>query len=244
MGPVYSSDVTDPLFRRLVAAGLLAEADRALWALLSPARREGFLRALARRTRHLTVLLEAVDQGHNQAAILRSAEAFGLTEVHVVPGKHPFRPSRRVTQGAHKWLQVCFHPDLEAAATALRAAGYRLWATWLDPAAVPLEEVPLEEPVAFLFGNELEGVSGAARSLADGLFRIPTVGFVQSLNVSVAAAITLHHAAARARRRLGPAYGLPPAARREVLRRWLRDHSARARALAAQLTRPRGGSAS
>lgn len=220
------------LFQALVAEGILDEEDRAYWELLTAQRVRRLVEVLRHRTLYIIVGMEAVDDGHNQAAILRSADAFGVQEVAVVTGQAPFAPSKRVTQGAHKWLTIRKYPDIATAMARLRHRGYRIWASRLGPEAIPLEEVDLSRPAVFFFGNEHEGLSDEAIRHADGTFVIPMVGFVQSLNVSVAAAITLYHTTRRARALLGDAYTLPPEERRRLLRAWIRRASPAVRRVA------------
>ncbi len=226
------------LFQALIKQGILDEEDRAYWDLLTLHRVKRLLDVLRCRTRHIVVGMEAVDDGHNQAAILRSADAFGVQEVAVVTGQAPFSPSERVTQGAHKWLTIRKYPDIGAAMGALRARGYHIWASRLAPNAIPLDEVDLSRPAAFFFGNEHEGLSEEAIRHADNLFVIPMVGFVQSLNVSVAAAITLYHTTHRAREEVGPAYFLSLEEQRHLLRRWIRLSSPAVRRMARILEGP------
>ncbi len=228
----------EELFRSLVQEGLLTEEDKPFWDLLTPRRAHRLLSVLRQRTGHIVVGMEAVDDGHNQAAILRSADAFGVQEVAVVTGQAPFSPSERVTQGAHKWLTIRKYPNIVTAMQTLRERGYHIWASRLDPDAVPLEEVDLSRPAAFFFGNEHEGLSEEALRHADNLFVIPMVGFVQSLNVSVAAAITLYHVTRRAREEVGDAYYLPLEARRRLLRHWIRQSSPALRRMARVLEPP------
>ena len=210
------------LFAALCAQGLLSPEDKPFWDLLTLARLQRMLSVLQQRTLYIIVGMEAVDDGHNQAAILRSAEAFGVQEVAVVTGQAPFEPSERVTQGAHKWLTIRKYPNIQAAMAHLRQRGYRIWASRLDERAVPIDQVDLSQPAAFFFGNEHEGLSPEALRLADGSFIIPMVGFAQSLNVSVAAAITLFHVTRRAREEVGTRYYLTSEQQASILRHWLR----------------------
>jgi tRNA (guanosine-2'-O-)-methyltransferase len=155
------------------------------------------------------------------SALLRSCEAFGVQYVHAVEAVEEFTVSRRITLGAHKWLTLTRHETIEQCAAALRSAGVRLYAAMLDPKAVSLEELPVDEPVALVFGNEKEGVSAPARALCDGAYTIPMDGFVQSLNISVAAAISIYSITRRVRD-LRPDGGLLGEAERErLLEAWL-----------------------
>ena len=223
------------LFEQLVAQGILTEEDRIFWETITLHRARRMLEALRQRTRYITVVLEAVDDGHNQAAVLRSADAFGVQEVSIIRGRAPFSPNQGVTQGAHKWLTLHRFPDIEATVQSLREQGYRIWASQPDPSAVPIDQVDLSQPAAFLFGNEHDGLSDRALDLADGTFVIPMVGFVQSLNISVAAAITLIQATHRARQLAGARYFLTQEEQRAVLRHWLRIATSRTRRIARML---------
>lgn len=220
------------LFETLVDEGVLTPDERPFWELLTPARAHRMIEVLEQRTRYIHVVLEAVDDGHNQAAILRSCDAFGVQHLSIVPGRGGFAPSKGVTQGADKWLTLERRPDIATAITAVQERGYRVWASRLDQHAVPIQEVDLRQPAALVFGNEHEGVSDEVVALADATFIVSMVGFVQSLNVSVAAAITLFHLTRRARRIAGADYFLTPDEKRDLLRRWLMTNSRGARRLA------------
>ena len=152
---------------------------------------------LALRTRHLTVVLENLCDSHNLSAVLRSADAFGVQEVHVVDAEGDFAIARKVSQGAHKWLDIVVHSGPSASADcarALKGRGFALAAATLAPGAVPLGQVDLSGRLAFVFGNEHEGLTGDMAQACDSAYVIPMLGFVQSFNVSVSAAITLQHA--------------------------------------------------
>ncbi len=204
----------------LLAEGLLSERELWLAEWLRPERLLRLRDVLARRTSYLAVAMEAVDDGHNQAAILRSAEAFGVQHVAVIEGKQPFQPSKGVTQGAHKWLSLHRMPDIGRAIDLLHARGFQVYATDLGEGAKPIDAVDLARPTAILFGNEKDGVSRVARERADGRFYIPMAGFVQSFNVSVAAAIALYELTRRARQIAGDRYGLSADERHKLYVTW------------------------
>ncbi len=161
---------------------------RALSGFLTETRRERIEQVLARRTRRLVLATEGIYDPHNSAAVVRTAEAFGLQTVHVVEGPCRFRSSRKVTQGAHKWVDLAVWSRPEPFALRMRAEGREVLVAAMDGAR-RLEDLTLERPLALVFGNESEGVSPRMRELSDGAFSIPMHGFVESLNVSVAAAI-------------------------------------------------------
>ncbi|MBX2811985.1 MAG: RNA methyltransferase [Myxococcales bacterium] len=164
----------------------------ALKPYVSTERQARIREVLAARTRDVTVVLEDLANTHNGAAVLRTADAMGLMEVHLVPKKGArFRVSPKVAKGAFKWLDTILHPSIEASVKALRGRGFQIWVSSVTADARPVHEVPVDVPLALLFGNEHEGVSQNACALADGRFHVPMYGFVESLNVSVAAALTL-----------------------------------------------------
>ncbi len=184
------------------------------WAQLTPKRQERIESVVAARVRSVTVVLDRLLDAHNTAAVLRTAEGLGLCGTHVVPHESDDGVAhRRVTQDAHKWLDVTTHASGAAAATALRAAGYDVWAGHLDDQARLYTDLPADRPIALLFGNEHEGPSAETLAACTGTFRIPMAGFTQSFNVSVAAGIALAHVTAARRRVLGTAGDLPPEAR-------------------------------
>ncbi|GGK34044.1 hypothetical protein GCM10010965_28710 [Caldalkalibacillus thermarum] len=225
MGEYQQGDIV----KQLISEGFLTEKDDLVWKTLRPERLKRMYEVLKQRTRHIAVLLEAVDDGHNQAAVLRSADAFGVQNVSIVVGRAPFSPNRKVTQSAHKWLTIERQPTIEAAIKTAQERGYQVLASHLGADAVPLAEVDLSQPTVFLFGNEHDGVTEEALEMADGNFIIPMYGFVQSLNISVAAAITLHQATQRARELVGDAYFLTPQEQKELFHHWLITSSARIR---------------
>jgi tRNA (guanosine-2'-O-)-methyltransferase len=124
---------------------------------------------------------------------MRSAEAFGIQEVHVIEGEQAFVASRSVALGTERWLDVVRHTSSRACVDALRARGYRVYIAAMDGKASPTD-LSREERIAVVFGNEHRGVSAEMRAMADGTYAIPMRGFVESLNVSVAAAITMYSA--------------------------------------------------
>lgn len=178
-------------------APLPARADeivRRLSPLVTPQRLARMDAVIARRTRSLVPVLEDLADPHNGAAVMRSADAFGCHEVHVIEQRHPFAVSHRVTRGTHRWLELIKHESTEACVESLRTRGYRVYVASMEGGTSP-EALAAIERVAVVFGNEHKGPSPAMRSAADGTYAIPMVGFVESLNVSVASAITLYVAA-------------------------------------------------
>jgi tRNA (guanosine-2'-O-)-methyltransferase len=200
------------------------------WSLLSDERKARIESVVASRLRSVTVILDRLLDAHNTAAVLRTAEGLGLCAAHVVPHEIDDGVAhRRVTQDAHKWLDIGAHQSGAQAATALRARGFEVWAGHLDASAVLYTGLPADRPVALLFGNEHEGPAAATLAACTGTFRIPMAGFTQSFNVSVAAGIALAHHAQRRRAHLQASGDLD-----EATRQALRD---RFTLLAAKLSR-------
>jgi tRNA (guanosine-2'-O-)-methyltransferase len=161
---------------------------------LLPRRFERLKAVLNRRMGDLTVVLEQVDKPHNLSAILRTCDAVGAMEAHVVslPGRP--RTFNDTAMGSQKWVPLHPHPSIEACLADLKARGFRLYGTHLGVQAVDYRSCDFTGPTAFLLGAEKWGLSEAARALVDQPIFIPTTGMVQSLNVSVAAAILLFEA--------------------------------------------------
>lgn len=190
------------------------EIVRVLAPLVTEARLSRIDSVIARRTRSLVPVLEGLIDPHNGAAILRSADAFGCHEVHVVQGRLPFAISHRVSKGTHRWLDIVESASATECVSRLRGRGYRVFVASMEGTTTP-EELGAVDKVAVVLGNEHAGPSEEMRALADGTYRIPMVGFVESLNVSVASAITLYVAS---RGRHGD---LDPAAQSEIRARFL-----------------------
>lgn len=169
----------------------LARVIETLTPFVSERRRARIQQALSARTRDVRLVLEDIYDEHNGGAVMRSAEAFGLLDVHLISSDHPFYVSRKVSRGTHKWLRVHTHKSAAEAYAELRADGVEVWASALRGDSCSLFELPTDRPIALVFGNEHDGVSEAALSAADGRFTVPMVGFAESLNISVAAAVSV-----------------------------------------------------
>ncbi len=165
---------------------------------LVPERKARIDAVVAGRTRTLTVVMEAFCDPQNVNAVLRTCEAFGVQALHAIEGPmKPYDRNKKISQNADKWLDLRRWSSTRACLEHLKAEGFAVYATHLDERSRPLGELPFAGKVALVFGNEHRGVSDEALALADATYAIPMRGFVQSLNVSVAAAISIAHAVAR-----------------------------------------------
>lgn len=147
------------------------------------------------RRNDLALVVENLSEEQNISAILRSVEAFGIELVSIVhpEGGKP-KLSKNVSSGAIKWLDIRFYTDIEPCLAELREAGFKIYATVVDPAAKSLAETNFTGKVALVVGNEASGLSKAAVDLSDERVYLPIFGLTESLNVSVAAAIFLYEA--------------------------------------------------
>lgn len=150
---------------------------------------------LARRQPDLTVVLENIHDPHNVSAIFRSCDAVGVMGVELLytVEKLP-RIGKKSSSSANKWVERRGHRSVDGCYKKLREGGFTIYATYLATSSVSLYDLDLTRKVALVFGNEHRGVSDEAAEKADGIFQIPMVGMIQSLNVSVACAVSLYEA--------------------------------------------------
>ena len=169
---------------------------------LSEARINTIERVVAGRLESMHVAVERPEDPYNAAALVRTAEALGILNVHVVGVEHGALHARRTTQGSFNWLHTRHHLELESLLALLRERGVRLFGAVMEGACT-LEELPVDAPFCLLFGNEALGLSEAARAACELEFRVPMVGMSESLNLSVSAAISMYVTGAARRRYLG-----------------------------------------
>lgn len=170
---------------------------------LSPTREAKFRSVIARRQPNITVVLENVHDPHNLGAVMRSCDAIGIMKIHVCVTEK-VRPSKtwlgkKSSAGSRKWVDVETYNDIEACFKAVRAESQMIYGTYLhdenlDKPHHQLYDLDLTGSVALVFGNELRGLSEAAANLCDAHFLVPQMGMAESLNVSVACAVSLYEA--------------------------------------------------
>ena len=161
---------------------------------LLPRRYERLKAVLNRRMADLTVLLEHVDKPHNLSAILRSCDAVGVLEAHVVSLQGRQRTFNNTAKGSEKWVPLRAHGSSLEAIRRLKQQGFRLYGTHLSASAVDYRSCDFTGPTAFVLGAEKWGLSDDTTALVDQAIVIPMQGMVQSLNVSVATATLLFEA--------------------------------------------------
>ncbi|CAN5369107.1 tRNA (guanosine(18)-2'-O)-methyltransferase TrmH [soil metagenome] len=160
---------------------------------LPNARQQKMRQVLARRQPNLAVVLEDVHDPHNLSAVMRSCDAVGIMEIYVVNTLTPpiTKLGKRSSAGAKKWVTLHFFQDIDTCMQAVKAKYEQVYATHLSQDAVSLYDLKLTGSVALMFGNERIGLSPHILQYADGNFIIPMQGMVQSLNISVACAVSL-----------------------------------------------------
>ncbi len=169
--------------------------------LISRERKARIEQVLENRTRFITVVLDNLYHPHNMSAVVRSCEAFGIQDIHVIETENRFAPSEGIAMGAQRWISVIRHASSDECASWLKEKGYTLMAA--DPPeramktkskkAFRLEQISLDQgPLALVFGKELHGIDPHLRSFCDATIFIPMKGFTESFNVSVTAAICLY----------------------------------------------------
>ena len=194
--------------------------------LLTPERINRMRSLLERKQPCLKVLLENVHDSHNISAVMRSADAVGVLDFYYsLEGEKPVKTHRTITQGAHRWLRKeRIATDRRTAfLSALREEGYQIVVTTLSSERVDFRSVDYTVPTLLIFGNEKEGVTPEVEAMATRQVIIPMHGMVQSLNVSVAAALILYEAE---RQRAAAGYYAVPrlneAEREHLLSEWIR----------------------
>tara|TARA_B110000503_G_scaffold137927_1_gene223043 strand:- start:1378 stop:2055 length:678 start_codon:yes stop_codon:yes gene_type:complete len=162
---------------------------------LTDNRKKLFKKVLEDRTRHFTVVLEDIFQPHNASAVVRTCDIFGVQDVHAIENKYTNKVSRHVAKGSQKWITSKRYKsdgdNTQICLDALREEGYQIIATTPHNDSCLLQDFDLTKKSAFVFGVEAEGISDYVKENADGFLKIPMVGFTESLNISVAAAIIL-----------------------------------------------------
>lgn len=202
---------TAKIAEQMVSRRMLTERDAKLFMMLSDSRASLFEKVLRNRSRHITLALDGVFGAHNLAAIVRSCDAWGLQDLHIIAQPEEYVPNpkggqpeppryesflkmiqkdvsvRKVSKSSDKWVTIKEYDGVKSCVGALRQAGYKIFVSSLRTDAKSIHEVDLGSKCAFVLGNERHGVTAEMESEADELFTVPMMGFVESMNVSVAA---------------------------------------------------------
>jgi tRNA (guanosine-2'-O-)-methyltransferase len=161
----------------------------------TPERIEKVRRVLSLRQSDLRVVLEGVTNAHNASAVIRTCDAAGILHLDLIsPNPELLRFNEAISTRADKWLEIAVHPTPAACFEPLKKAGFEIVATHLQKDAIPYTDIDFAKPLALVFGSESEGISDGALAFADKVVRIPMLGMVQSLNLSVSVAVILYEA--------------------------------------------------
>jgi tRNA (guanosine-2'-O-)-methyltransferase len=168
-----------------------------LESFISENKKDLFKKIIEYRTRYITVVLEDIYQPHNASAVLRTCDCFGVQDVHIIENRNMYEVNPDVALGSSKWLSLTKYNGGENntldTINKLKSKGYTIVATTPHKNDTPLNKLDLSKKTALLFGTELKGLSDIALENADAFVKIPMVGFTESFNISVSAAIILHH---------------------------------------------------
>jgi tRNA (guanosine-2'-O-)-methyltransferase len=196
---------------------------------MTPEREQRITRVLDKRRDDLTIVLENVSDPHNISAVMRTCDAVGIQDIHILNTRIlPHKKwGAKSSSSAAEWLSIHQYTDAAECFADLRRRADHIFATHLSGDAVSLYEMDLTGRIALVFGNEHSGVSDEIRALSDGNFIIPQVGFIKSLNISVACAVTLYEAF-RQKSAAGQYDhpGLAPARYHHLLKEWSRGQLA------------------
>jgi tRNA (guanosine-2'-O-)-methyltransferase len=155
---------------------------------------------LAQRTKYFTVATEDVYQLHNTSAVIRSCDVFGIQEVNIVEEINSKRIDREIAMGAQKWVDLNRYHTTKSCIEDLKSKGYQIVATSPHAKDCDLIDFDISKRSCFFFGRETEGLSDRVLEEADCFLKIPMVGFTESLNISVSAAIILQHVTSKLRK--------------------------------------------
>ena len=186
-----------------------------------------FERLIQERTDYVTIVMEDLYQSHNQSAVMRSADCYGIQNVHLIENRNRYDSTSTVSQGAREWLTIHRHRksgnNTPEALAELKSAGYRIIATTPHTNDVLVDELDLAKgKMAFILGTEITGVSDTVFEQADEFVKVPMYGFTESLNVSVCGAIIMYSVMQRLRRS-GIDWHLTDKRKSEVLFQWYKN---------------------
>jgi tRNA (guanosine-2'-O-)-methyltransferase len=195
---------------------------------MRPERKEKMEAVMRKRQPDLVIVMENIEDPHNIGAVMRTADAVGVQEIFVINtliGIHEFR-KKKSSGSAEKWLSIHTFYNVTDCIKALRERGLQIWGTHLGTSAQSLYEIDLSMPIALVFGRERGGLSDEMLQHCDGNFIIPQMGMIQSLNVSVACAISVYEAL-RQRQAKGFYDGpcrLAPAQQESLMTHWCKQY--------------------
>jgi len=170
---------------------------------VTPNKKQLIDKVLAHRTRHLTVVLEDIYQEQNASAVIRTCDCFGIQDLYITEDLHAYQVNPNVVKGASKWINIHRYErgpeSIDICLTELKNKGYRLVGTTPDPNSASLHELSIDKKTAIVFGTEKRGMSEVAKAKVDELVHLPMLGFTESFNISVSAALVINELSRRLR---------------------------------------------
>ncbi len=186
-------------------------------------RRDLLFKVVQNRTRHFCMVLEDLFDPHNISAVIRTAEVFGLEDVHVIEEVNPYRINKSILKGSIKWMDIYLHRKRKACLEHLRKKGYRIAVASTNTENSVLD-LDLSRPTAFYLGSEFTGNHPDTLAAADAEFKLPQYGITESMNVSVAGGVLMCYLDHFMRQKGRESYTLPPEERDALLLDWLKRH--------------------
>jgi len=159
--------------------------------IISEERKERFIQVLEERTNYITVAIEDVFQMHNTSAVIRSCDSFGVQTAHLIEDRNVNSLDKNIAMGAQQWVNTPRYSNSADCISHLKSEGYKIIATSPHKDSFLLDDFKIDGKIALFFGTERDGLTQEVLDKADGYLKIPMVGFSESLNISVSAAIIL-----------------------------------------------------
>lgn len=172
---------------------------------------------VSNRLTGLTIVAEGTHLRHNLSAIIRTAESFGVSKVHLISSER--QKTSGAAKGGERWVDLSVHKNTKQCFDLLKKDGFTILVADLQDDSFTPETAPIDGPLAIVMGTELVGVSQEAKELADGTIMIPMYGLTQSLNVSVASACVLQRISTRMRE--AGVGAMSDTEQQQLLTRWL-----------------------
>lgn len=194
-----------------------------LLAQVTERRRTLLTEVAAKRTRHFCMVLEDLFDPHNISAVIRTAEVFGLQDVHVIEEVNPYKVNKSILKGSFKWMTIALYAKRKACLERLRTAGYKI-AVASTNTQNSVFDLDLSKPTAFYLGSEFHGNHPDTLAAADYEFKLPQYGITESMNVSVAGGVLMAYLDMFMQREGREKFALPKTEQRELLYTWLDRH--------------------
>ena len=195
--------------------------------MVSVHKKDLFSQIIKNRSRHLTVVMEDIFQSQNASAVLRSADCFGIQDVHIIENQNEYTLNPQVALGSSKWLSLYKYNseknNTQVAYENLRKNGYQIVATTPHLNDVSLNELDISKKTALVFGTEMQGLSTYAIENADIHMKIPMYGFTESFNISVSAALCMHFLSEKMRNSNENDWQLSDSEKNEILLSWAKS---------------------